>query len=103
VDAIPDVKGKPGRPRRRPDELYGDRGFDSAPHREELRRRGIKPKLARRKTEHGSGLGKVRWVVERFFSWLHRFGRLRVRTDKSEGMHDAFLKLACAEICLSFL
>jgi transposase len=103
VDAIPDVKGKPGRPRRRPDELYGDRGFDSEPHREELRRRGIKPKLARRQTEHGSGLGKVRWVVERFFSWLHRFGRLRVRTDKSEGMHDAFLKLACAEICLSFL
>jgi transposase len=103
VDAIPDVKGKPGRSRRRPDELYGDRGFDSEPHRAKRRRRGVKPKLARRKTEPGSGLGKVRWVVERFFSWRHRFGRRRVRTDKSEGIHDAFLKLACAEICLSFL
>lgn len=40
VDAIPDVKGKPGRPRRRPDELYGDRGFDSEPHRAKRRRRG---------------------------------------------------------------
>jgi transposase len=31
VDAIPPVRGKPGRPRRRPDELFGDRGFDSDP------------------------------------------------------------------------
>jgi transposase len=41
--------------------------------------------------------------VERFFSWLHRFGRLRIRTDQSVHMQDAFLKLACAVICLSFL
>src|SRR3954453_2839758 len=33
VDAIPPVRGKPGRPRRRPESLYGDRGFDSDPHR----------------------------------------------------------------------
>src|SRR5262245_221597 len=32
VDAIPPVRGKPGRPRRRPESLYGDRGFDSDPH-----------------------------------------------------------------------
>ena len=103
VDAIPDVQGKPGRPRRRPDELDGDRGVASEPHREQRRRRGIKPQRAWRKTEHGRGLGRVRGVVERFFSGLPRFGRLRVRTDKSEGRHDAFLTLACAEICLSFL
>lgn len=103
VDAIPPVRGKVGRPRRRPEELYGDRGYDSQAHREELRRRGIKPRLARRRTAHGSGLGKVRWVVERFFSWLHRFRRLRLRTDWYVDMHDAFLKLACALICLNFL
>ena len=33
VDAIPPVRGKPGRPRRRPASLYGDRGYDSDPHR----------------------------------------------------------------------
>src|SRR5439155_15906608 len=77
VDAIPDVRGKPGHPRRRPEELYGDRAYDSQPHREALRERGIKPKLARRRTEHGSGLGTVRWVVERFNSWLHGFRKLR--------------------------
>jgi hypothetical protein len=33
-------------------------------------------------------------VVERFFSWLHRFGRLRTRTDHSAQLQHAFLKLA---------
>jgi hypothetical protein len=27
--------------------------------------------IARRQTEHGSGLGRHRWVVERTFAWLH--------------------------------
>src|SRR5262245_29105010 len=31
VDAIPDVRGKPGRPRRRPAVLYGDRAYHSDP------------------------------------------------------------------------
>ena len=34
VEAIPAVKGKRGRPRRRPDELQGDRGYDSEPLRQ---------------------------------------------------------------------
>jgi transposase len=100
VDAIPDVRGKPGRPRRRPGELYGDRAYDSAAHREALRNRGIKPKLARRNTEHGSGLGVVRWVVERFLGWLHGFRKLRLRTDWALQTHDALLKLGCSLICL---
>ena len=35
VDAIPPVKGKPGRPRRRPDLVRGNRAYDSQPHRRE--------------------------------------------------------------------
>ena len=31
VDAVPPVRGQRGRPRRRPDEAYADRGFDSRP------------------------------------------------------------------------
>jgi transposase len=103
TDAIPEVRGKPGRPRRRPEELYGDRAYDSQPHREALRERGIKPKLARRRTEHGSGLGKVRWVVERFLGWLHGFRKLRLRTDWALQTHDALLKLGCSLICLRIL
>jgi transposase len=103
VDAIPPVRGKPGRPRRRPDRLFGDRGYDSDPHRRLLRRRGIRPRIARRRTAHGSGLGKSRWYVERTLSWLHDFGRLRVRKDKSAAIHQAFLTLGCAMICLRLL
>jgi len=103
VDQIPDVRGKRGHPRRRPEELYGDRAYDSQPHREPLRARGIKPKLARRNTEHGSGLGVYRWVVEQFFSHLHRFRKLRLRTDWTLPAHDALLKLACSLICLNIL
>jgi transposase len=77
VDRIPPVRGKRGRPRRRPKQLQGDQAYDSEPHRRALRRRGIQPVLARRRTPHGSGRGKHRWVVERTLSWLHQHGRLR--------------------------
>ena len=103
VDQVPDVAGKRGRPRRRPRELYGDRAYDSQDHREALRERGIKPKLARRGAAHGSGLGKVRYVVERFLGWLHGFRKLRLRTDWTLQAHDALLKLACSLICLRIL
>ena len=103
VDAIPEVKGKPGRPRRRPDIMYADRGYDSQSNRDEMWKRGIKPKIARRNTEHGSGLGKVRWVVERTLSWLHNYGRLRVRKDRTAAIHQAFLSLGCSLICLKLL
>ena len=75
-------RGDPGGGRRR---CTADRAYDSEPHREELRRRGIEPKLAKRNTEHGSGLGVYRWVVERFFSWLHGFRKLRFVTEKTAG------------------
>ncbi len=75
---------------------------DSDSHRQKVRRRGIEPKFGRRERVPGSGLGNVRWVVERSFSWRHRFGRPRIRTDRSSPRQDAFLKLATVLICLSF-
>ncbi len=72
VDPIPPVGGKPGRPRRRPEDVYVDRGYDSESHRQRLRRRGIEPRIARRNTPRGSGLGKIGWVVERNLSRLPR-------------------------------
>jgi transposase len=35
-----------------------------------------------RNTNHGSGLGRWRWVVERTFAWLNQFRRLRLRYEK---------------------
>ena len=103
VEAIPPVRGKPGRPRRRPKRVQGDRGYDSEPHRQWLRGLGIDPVLAKRNTPHGSGLGVYRWVVERTLSWLHQFRRLRIRYERRPDMHEAFMTLGCALICWRFL
>jgi transposase len=103
VDAVPEVRGKVGHPRKRPDELYADRAYDSDPHREELRHRHIDPRIGRRGTEHGSGFGIYRWVVERTASWLHSFRKLRLRTDRTATVHEAFVALASALICMWFL
>src|SRR5437764_1154510 len=79
------------------------RAYDSEPHREELRARGIEPKIPKRRTEHGSGLGIYRWVVERTNAWLHSFRKLRLRTDPDGPIHKAFVSLGSALICLWFL
>ena len=82
---------------------YGDRGYDSEPERRWLRQRRIEPFLAPSGTQHGSGLGVYRWVVERTLSWLHAKRKLRVRTDRRTDIHQAFSVLACSLICLIFL
>lgn len=84
---------------RTPDTVLGDRGYDAESIRKGLRDRRIIPFLAKRNTEHGSGLGRWRWVVERTFAWLNQFRRLRVRYEKRADIHEAFLPLACALIC----
>jgi len=99
VDAIPPIRGVRGRPLRKPKVIYADRGYDSDSHRRRLRERGIRPVIARRRTEHGSGLGKFRWVVERTHSRLHGFRRLRIRFERRSDIHEAFLKLACSLVC----
>jgi hypothetical protein len=43
VEAIPPLHGKRGRPRRRPNTVLADRGYDSQRDRQALRARGIRP------------------------------------------------------------
>jgi transposase len=99
VDGVPPIAGKVGRPRQRPDRLLADRGYDHDKYRRELWARGIKPMIARRGEDNGSGLGTQRWVVERSFTWLHQFRRLRIRWERDPDQHLAFMHLACAIVC----
>ncbi|MCC2280981.1 transposase [Streptomyces sp. ET3-23] len=99
VDGIPPVAGRPGRPRRRPDALLGDKGCDSNPNREELRKRRILPVISRKGALNIEGLGKLRCVVEQTFSLLHQFKRLAVRWERRLEFHDALISLACGLIC----
>jgi transposase len=102
-NAIPPVAGKPGHPKSRPDAVLGDRGYDSEPYRQGLCQLGVEPLLAKTGTENGSGLGKVRWVVERTLSWFHQNRRLRIRDERRVDIHQAVLTLACIKVCASFL
>ncbi|MGW2082782.1 IS5 family transposase [Streptomyces sp. NPDC001939] len=99
LQAVPPVRGKRGRPRRRPDAVLGDRGYDHDKYRRLVWGLGVKPLIARRGTEHDSGLGAQRWVVERAFAHLHWFRRLRIRWEIRDDIHEAFLTLGCALIC----
>ena len=63
IQAIPPVRGRRGRPRRRPDTVFADRAYDHDKYRKQVQAVGITPIIARRGAEHGSGLGKYRWVV----------------------------------------
>src|SRR5919108_742390 len=103
LTAMPPVGGKPGPARQKPERLQGDEAYHSGPVRWLLRWLGITPVLAQRGREHGSGLGVLRWYVERTISWLHAFGRLRRRLDRLTELQEAFLRLACALICLRFV
>jgi transposase len=80
-----------------------DRGYDSEATRALLRWLGIEPHIARRKTLHGSGLGRVRWVVERTIGRIKGLRRLRVRYDWLGVIMDAWTTLATSVICSRFL
>lgn len=98
VMEIPAVAGKPGRPKRKPDAILGDKAFDCKGLRQILRWLGIEPILpAKGEDEHG--LGVLRWFVERTISWFHQFRRLRIRWDRKPTTHQAFLSLAASIIC----
>ena len=79
--------------------LYADRGYDHEAYRDRVRAVQIIPRIARRGTEHGSGLGVYRWVAEGAVALLHWFRRLRIRWEIRDDIHQAFVTLGCAIIC----
>jgi IS5 family transposase len=99
LDRVPPIRGARGRPWRRPGTLYADRAYDHRPQRRELRRRGIRARIARRGHEHGSGEGRHRWPVEQTIALVHRYKRLLVCFDRTLETHRAWLDIACCLIC----
>lgn len=96
LDAVPPIRRPRGRPRRRPATGHGDKAYDAEKHRAALRRRHVRPRIARRGVESRQRLGRHRWVVERTLSWLHRSRRPRVRDERRADIHQAFLHLGAA-------
>ena len=92
VEAIEPIKRPTGRPRKRPNTVLAARAYDAEEKiRQPLHQRGIQPLIARRPT--AATLGS--WVVEAAFAWLFNYRRFRVRYEKRDDIHEAFLKIGC--------
>lgn len=106
----------PGRPRRTPDALLGDKAYSARAHREHLRARGITTvipepadQLAHRKRRGSTGgrpvnfnreQYKQRNVVERCFNRLKQWRALATRYDKHAVIYRGGLLLGAIVIWL---
>jgi transposase len=87
----------------KPQNLIGDRAYDSDPLDEELRRDGIAmiaPHRANRTkppTQDRRRLSRYmrRWLVERFFAWIQWQRRILVRWEFHAQNFLGFVQLAC--------
>lgn len=75
--------------------LYADAGYDSADNRWLCLREGIQPIIRQIGSDHGSGLGVVRSIVENANAWLLKNKRLDRRHDRSAGVIQSLLTAAC--------
>lgn len=100
LDAVPPVRGRHGRPRRRPHKLHADTGYDHRRCRRECCARGIVSRIARRGIDSSERLGRHRCKVERTLAWLGQFRRLAVRHERRGDVHLALATLAAAFICM---
>jgi transposase len=102
LDAIPPCGGEKGRPRRRPKAFQGDGASGIKAIIAAVVRRRVRSLLApygQARTEHGSGLGQTRSVVERSLSWMSNFRRLKLGYERLGDHFQAFHELAACLIC----
>ena len=103
-------RGGRGRPRMRPQRIIADRGYDSDPLRQRLRRRGIELIVPYRRNkwkrpyQDGRKLRRYRrrWKIERTFAWFSNFRRLQVRQDRILSVFQGFCHIACLLITLRY-
>jgi transposase len=92
----------------KPENLIGDRAYDSDPLDEQLRQQGIemiaphKSNRVKKKTHDGRRLRRYerRWIVERFFAWLQWRRRFLVRWEFYAANFLGFVQLASITILL---
>ena len=90
----------------KPENLIGDRAYDSDPLDEQLRRDGIEmiaphhSNRSRPATQDGRRLRRYarRWLVERFFAWIQWQRRILVRWEHYPQNFLGFVQLACLVI-----
>jgi transposase len=109
IDSI-SVSSRPLHPKKRPENLVADKGYDAKWLRTAIRKRNIIPYIPKRRkqgerkepsyNETVKDMYKTRWIVERTNAWLQNYRRVTVRWDRYADCYEAFVELACILICL---
>jgi transposase len=103
LDDIPAIRMPTGRESRRPTKVHADKAYDHRRCRAYLPRRGIRPRIARRRIEPSDRLGRHRWRIERTGAWLGGWRRLRIQYERDSERFYAMALLACSVICFNAL
>ena len=104
LDARPAVQGPRGRPRRNPEAILGDRAYGTKEMVALVEGLGIESMLAPRSDDtHGSGLGVLRYVVERSLACFSHFRRLRLCYERWGEHFQAFHELGASLLVCSRL
>jgi transposase len=95
----------PGRPKRRPRRLVGDKGYSSRANRQYLRQHGIRCTLPRECSEHRTGpfdrtIYRLRNQVERLINRLKQFRRIATHYEKRAENYHTMLLIAAIVLWL---
>jgi transposase len=99
VKDLPSIQGPRGRPRRRPRSLMGDRAYGFPWIIAAVLAMGVGSLLAPRGADHGSGLGKRRYVVEQTLAAFGNCRRIKLCYERTGLSFQAFHELAAILIC----
>jgi putative transposase len=87
-----------------PDFVIGDKGYDSDPLRQQIRRQGAKPVIPARKGTRRRRYDKIKYklrnVVERFFNRIKQYRRVATRYEKTDSNFLGFLCIASLLTCI---
>ncbi len=101
--------GRRGRPRKRPVRVHADKNYDTFLVRLYLQRRRVRANIPRRSRKRRVGrpsifdkeaLKKIRYTVERLFSWIKSFRRIDTRYDRLTDAFMGFVRLGCILILM---
>jgi transposase len=93
-------------------QLFADRGYDSLALNEQIRSRGLQPRISRRRFQAGQGvprpprqrdpLGRYRWPIERTNSWLLAWRRLAIRWERRSDLYLALAQLVVIVVLIRY-
>jgi transposase len=97
----------PGRPKRRPHRVVGDKAYSRRQIRNDLRRHGIRYTIPHQSNEHRSGpfdrlSSRQRNKIERLINRYKQFRRLATREEKRAANYQAMWLIAAVVLWLGF-